>query len=82
MDLETDGGTFLNAERIPGHMYVELKPKDIFQCGDSTREYVLLHDAMPELLKSIEEQEREKEKEKEREANKEKRERKRTGEGM
>lgn len=82
IDLETETGTFINAERIESNVYVELHPKDIFQCGDSSREYVLLHDAMPELLKAIEEEHANKAKAQERrgdnEANKDKREKKRT----
>jgi smad nuclear-interacting protein 1 len=44
MDLDSTNGTFLNGKRIEGSRYVELMEKDCLKFGNSSREYVLLHD--------------------------------------
>ncbi|CAN0410620.1 unnamed protein product [Ascophyllum nodosum] len=44
MDLESTNGTMLNGTRLEPARYIELKEKDVVRFGQSTREYVLLHD--------------------------------------
>ncbi|KIY45187.1 SMAD/FHA domain-containing protein [Fistulina hepatica ATCC 64428] len=44
IDLESTNGTTVNDEQIPVSRYYELKPRDVIKFGQSTREYVLLHD--------------------------------------
>ncbi|KAH8114378.1 SMAD/FHA domain-containing protein [Phellopilus nigrolimitatus] len=44
IDLESTNGTHVNDEAIPVSRYYELKMGDIIKFGQSTREYVLLHD--------------------------------------
>ncbi|KAG5192429.1 Smad nuclear interacting protein-like protein [Tribonema minus] len=44
LDLESTNGTWLNKERIEAGRYVELMEGDCLRFGNSTREYVLLHD--------------------------------------
>ncbi|TDL18085.1 SMAD/FHA domain-containing protein [Rickenella mellea] len=44
IDLESTNGTHVNDEAIPPARYYELKASDVIKFGQSTREYVLLHD--------------------------------------
>ncbi|TFK40667.1 SMAD/FHA domain-containing protein [Crucibulum laeve] len=44
IDLESTNGTHVNDAAIPPARYYELKASDIIKFGQSTREYVLLHD--------------------------------------
>ncbi|KAJ7601587.1 smad nuclear interacting protein 1 [Mycena polygramma] len=44
IDLESTNGTHVNDETIPVSRYYELKASDVIKFGQSTREYVLLHD--------------------------------------
>jgi len=44
IDLESTNGTHVNDEKIPTSRYYELKASDVIKFGQSTREYVLLHD--------------------------------------
>lgn len=44
MDLKSDNGTFLNGERIESEKYYQLLEKDCIQFGNSTRQFVILHD--------------------------------------
>lgn len=44
IDLESTNGTLVNDEKIPISRYYELKASDVIKFGQSTREYVLLHD--------------------------------------
>ncbi|CAA7394442.1 unnamed protein product [Spirodela intermedia] len=44
MDLGSTNGTFLNDERIEAQRYYELREKDVLKFGNSSREYVLLHE--------------------------------------
>jgi len=44
IDLESTNGTHLNGDRIPDTRYIELKVRDVLKFGNSTREYVLLHE--------------------------------------
>lgn len=44
MDLGSTNGTFLNSERIESQRYYELMEKDTIKFGNSSREYVLLHE--------------------------------------
>ncbi|MCO5547038.1 hypothetical protein L7F22_000479 [Adiantum nelumboides] len=44
MDLGSTNGTFINGERIDSHRYYELMEKDTIKFGNSSREYVLLHE--------------------------------------
>lgn len=46
MDLASTNGTSLNGERIDDRRYIELKAMDTLRFGQSSREYVLLHDAV------------------------------------
>ena len=46
LDLKSTNGTFINGERVPDSRYVELKAMDVLKFGESTREYVLLHDKL------------------------------------
>ncbi|XP_006886522.1 PREDICTED: smad nuclear-interacting protein 1 [Elephantulus edwardii] len=45
IDLGSGNGTFLNNKRIEPQRYYELKEKDVFKFGFSSREYVLLHES-------------------------------------
>ncbi|KAG6176128.1 hypothetical protein E4U27_005456 [Claviceps purpurea] len=42
IDLESANGTILNHDKVPDSRYLELKDKDMFQFGHSTREYVIM----------------------------------------
>ncbi|ELU45817.1 smad nuclear interacting protein 1 [Rhizoctonia solani AG-1 IA] len=44
IDLESTNGTMVNDDTIPVSRFYELKPSDVVKFGESTREYVLLHD--------------------------------------
>ncbi|KAG9105073.1 hypothetical protein FRC06_000046 [Ceratobasidium sp. 370] len=44
IDLESTNGTTVNDETIPASRYYELKASDVLKFGESTREYVLLHE--------------------------------------
>ncbi|EIM85771.1 SMAD/FHA domain-containing protein [Stereum hirsutum FP-91666 SS1] len=44
IDLDSTNGTHVNDETIPTTRFYELKPSDVLKFGQSTREYVLLHD--------------------------------------
>ncbi|ESK95720.1 smad nuclear interacting protein 1 [Moniliophthora roreri MCA 2997] len=44
IDLESTNGTHVNDEPIPTSRYFELKAGDVIKFGQSTREYVFLHD--------------------------------------
>ncbi|KAB5595397.1 Smad nuclear interacting protein [Ceratobasidium theobromae] len=44
IDLESTNGTVVNDAAIPVSRYYELKPSDVLKFGESTREYVLLHE--------------------------------------
>jgi smad nuclear-interacting protein 1 len=44
MDLASTNKTTLNSVAIEDSRYYELKPRDVIQFGNSTREYVLIHD--------------------------------------
>jgi smad nuclear-interacting protein 1 len=44
IDLESTNGTHVNDEKIPISRYYELKASDVIKFGQSTREYVILHD--------------------------------------
>lgn len=44
MDLGSTNGTFLNSTRIEAQRYYELREKDTLKFGNSSREYVLLHE--------------------------------------
>ncbi|CAE6432511.1 unnamed protein product [Rhizoctonia solani] len=44
IDLESTNGTTVNDDTIPVSRYYELKPSDVVKFGESTREYVLLHE--------------------------------------
>jgi len=44
IDLESTNGTSVNDETIPTSRYYELKVNDVIKFGESSREYVLLHD--------------------------------------
>ncbi|KAG9076802.1 hypothetical protein FS749_011371 [Ceratobasidium sp. UAMH 11750] len=44
IDLESTNGTIVNDETIPVSRYYELKASDVLKFGESTREYVLLHE--------------------------------------
>jgi smad nuclear-interacting protein 1 len=44
MDLKSTNGTFLNGQRIEDSRYYELKETDTFKIGESTREYMILHE--------------------------------------
>ncbi|CAI5510256.1 unnamed protein product [Closterium sp. Naga37s-1] len=44
MDLGSTNGTFLNGSRIDAQRYYELMEKDTVKFGNSSREYVLLHE--------------------------------------
>ncbi|KAJ7781777.1 SMAD/FHA domain-containing protein [Mycena maculata] len=46
IDLESTNGTHVNDEAIPVSRYYELKASDVIKFGQSTREYVLLHDGV------------------------------------
>ncbi|EKX37808.1 hypothetical protein GUITHDRAFT_116116 [Guillardia theta CCMP2712] len=45
MDLKTTNGTQLNGERIDDMRYYELKERDNIKFGNSSRDYVLLHES-------------------------------------
>uniref|UniRef100_A0A0V0HCF5 Putative ovule protein n=1 Tax=Solanum chacoense TaxID=4108 RepID=A0A0V0HCF5_SOLCH len=44
MDLGSTNGTFINENRIEPERYYELFEKDTLKFGNSSREYVLLHE--------------------------------------
>lgn len=44
MDLGSTNGTWLNGERLEAARYYELLESDMLRFGNSSREYVLLHD--------------------------------------
>ncbi len=44
IDLKSTHGTFLNGQRIEDSRYYELREMDLFKLGESTREYMILHD--------------------------------------
>ncbi|THV03866.1 SMAD/FHA domain-containing protein [Dendrothele bispora CBS 962.96] len=44
IDLESTNGTHVNGETIPTSRYYELQLKDVVKFGQSTKEYILLHD--------------------------------------
>jgi smad nuclear-interacting protein 1 len=44
MDLKSTNGTFLNGQRLEDSRYYELRETDMFRIGESTREYMILHD--------------------------------------
>ncbi|EIE26201.1 SMAD/FHA domain-containing protein, partial [Coccomyxa subellipsoidea C-169] len=44
MDLGSTNGCFLNGERLETQRYYELYEKDLLKFGNSSREYVLLHE--------------------------------------
>lgn len=44
MDLGSTNGTYLNGQRIEAQRYYELLEKDTIKFGNSSREYVLLHE--------------------------------------
>ncbi|KAJ9124020.1 hypothetical protein QFC22_000812 [Naganishia vaughanmartiniae] len=44
IDLESTNGTFVNGQEIPVSRYYELKQSDVIKFGESSREYVLLHE--------------------------------------
>uniref|UniRef100_M1B5B6 Nuclear inhibitor of protein phosphatase-1 n=1 Tax=Solanum tuberosum TaxID=4113 RepID=M1B5B6_SOLTU len=44
MDLGSTNGTFINENRIEPERYYELLEKDTLKFGNSSREYVLLHE--------------------------------------
>ncbi|XP_076891712.1 uncharacterized protein LOC143543228 [Bidens hawaiensis] len=44
MDLASTNGTFINDNRIEAERYYELMEKDTLKFGNSSREYVLLHE--------------------------------------
>lgn len=44
MDLGSTNGTFINDDRIESQRYYELKEKDTIKFGNSSREYVVLHE--------------------------------------
>ncbi|CAG5121571.1 unnamed protein product [Candidula unifasciata] len=46
IDLESANGTYINGEKMEARRYYELKEKDVIKFGFSTREYVVLHDAV------------------------------------
>lgn len=46
MDLASTNGTWLNGERVDDRRYIELRAMDTLRFGESTREYVLLHDQL------------------------------------
>lgn len=42
LDLESVNGTMLEGEKVEGARYYQLKPKNMLQFGQSTREYIIL----------------------------------------
>jgi len=44
IDLKSTNGTKLNGSKIQDSIYIELKQQDVLQFGDSTREYVVIHE--------------------------------------
>ncbi|KZT55976.1 SMAD/FHA domain-containing protein [Calocera cornea HHB12733] len=44
IDLDSTNGTFVNDEEIPKSRFYELKESDVIKFGQSSREYVLLHE--------------------------------------
>ncbi|GFS13210.1 smad nuclear-interacting protein 1 [Elysia marginata] len=46
IDLESANGTYLNGEQVEARRYYELREKDVIKFGFSSREYVVLHDAV------------------------------------
>eukprot|EP01006_Ploeotia_vitrea_P014109 TRINITY_DN37558_c0_g1_i1.p1 TRINITY_DN37558_c0_g1~~TRINITY_DN37558_c0_g1_i1.p1 ORF type:complete len:227 (-),score=0.56 TRINITY_DN37558_c0_g1_i1:241-885(-) len=51
MDLESTNGTFVNKEKIPPACYYELRSKDLFTFGTSTREWVLMDESESSVRK-------------------------------
>jgi len=46
IDLDSTNGTFLNGAKVDPRRYIELFPKDILKFGNSTRDFVLIHEGM------------------------------------
>jgi smad nuclear-interacting protein 1 len=44
IDLNSTNGTYLNGKRIESSRYIELRPSDVLRFGESSREFVLLHE--------------------------------------
>jgi len=44
MDLESTNGTYLNGTRVDPMRYIELLERDVIKFGNSSREFVLLHE--------------------------------------
>ncbi len=44
LDLESRNGTWLNGRKIEAGRYIQLMEKDCIRFGNSSREYVILHD--------------------------------------
>jgi smad nuclear-interacting protein 1 len=44
IDLESTNGTFINGAKLKTSRFYELKEKDCIKFGNSTRDYILLHD--------------------------------------
>lgn len=45
IDLGSTNGTFLNGVKVDDARYIELMEKDILKFGNSSREFVFLHEA-------------------------------------
>ncbi|KAI9145707.1 SMAD/FHA domain-containing protein, partial [Paraphysoderma sedebokerense] len=46
IDLESTNGTFINSVRVQPARYIELKVGDVLRFGESTRDYVILHEEL------------------------------------
>ena len=44
VDLDSTNGTFLNGERVEGSRYIQLLHGDVLRFGESSREYVVMHE--------------------------------------
>lgn len=44
IDLKSTNGSYLNGEKIESSRYIELRSSDVLRFGESSREYVLLHE--------------------------------------
>lgn len=44
MDLGSTNGTFINGDRLDPQRYYELLEKDLIKFGNSSRDFILLHD--------------------------------------
>jgi len=44
IDLNSTNGSYLNGEKIESSRYIELRTSDVLRFGESSREYVLLHE--------------------------------------